>query len=852
MKRVFFVIIIWFLFLSAISQNPVYKQVKVQYSVNSLETLSVNGFSIDYISEGSYILLSLGEAEVETLEGLDLKFEITIGDLEQFYQDRNAGKNPDKVLNFFRESKEYPIPEGFSLGSMGGFCTYSEMLEHLNFMAANYPNLIIPVDTIEGQTTIEGRPVYWTRISDNPQINEDEPEVLYTSLTHSREPGSMQQMLFFMYYLLENYDTDDEIKQLVDQTELYFIPCVNPDGYLYNESISPDGGGMWRKNRRLNEGGTYGVDLNRNFGYEWGHDNYGSSPNPGSSTYRGTEAFSEPETQIVKAFCEQHEFRVAMNYHAWGNYMLHPWGYVSYLYTPEHELFQTYGKLFTSGNHYRYGNAGSLLYIVNGDANDWMYGEQSTKPKCMAFSPEIGNQEDGFWPEIERIIPHCMESMQQNLLTAKLAGDYILMTDESDFNLFMPDGYLKFSLQQVGLTASKIMITIEGVGDHFYQIGETLVIDALDTMQITTDSVSYKLRPGIIPGESLSYIIHIESGNFHLSDTIRKAFGPSVLVFTDSCNTVENWDSPSWDISTFQFHTAPASITDSPDGYYSSSTYSNIQLADTINLSGAVASWMHFYTKWYLDGGIDYVTCKASSNNGLNWTTLSGNYTCTDFVPWQDDLPVYTGKQKDWVRETIDLCGFCGEEILIMFDFRSDSKTNFDGFYFDDVVIEKIVAENYSQEIFLPMGWSNLSSYLIPDDLDMEAIFGEIIQDVLIVQDEQGFFQPQNSSGTLDIWNSHSGYLIKVSENVSLQIPGPTEYNRHLELQPGWHLIPVISSSSIAVQELNIQPENSFEIIIQPTGIKMYWPSKSIQTLDSLFPGNSYFIKMQEAGAIDY
>ncbi len=852
MKKVILSLAIWLLFLSAISQNPVYKQVKVLYSVNSLELLSANGFAIDYVLEGGYILLSLNRQEMELLEGLDLQFEITIDDLERYYQDRNAGKNPDEILNSFRGSKEYPVPDGFSLGSMGGFCTYPEILDHLSFMAANYPNLIMPIDTIEGGTTIEGHPVYWTRISDNPQINEVEPEVLYTALIHSREPGSVQQMLFFMYYLLENYNTDDEIRQLVDHTELYFIPCINPDGYIYNESISPDGGGMWRKNRRLNEGGTIGVDLNRNFGYEWGHDNYGSSPSPGSSTYRGTEAFSEPESQIVKTFCEQHEFRIALNYHTYGNYMLHPWGYVSYLYAPDHSLLQTFGKLFTSENHYRYGNVGTLLYIVNGDVNDWMYGEQTTKPKCMAFTPEIGNQQDGFWPEIERIIPQCIESMQQNLLTAQLAGEYILMTDETDFNLIMPVGHLSFSLQQVGLIASDIIVTIEGVGDCFEQIGGPLAIGAIDTMQIITDSISYKLRPGIVPGEALSYVIHIESGNFHLSDTIRKVFGPAVLVFTDSCNNVENWDSPSWDISTYQFHSAPASITDSPDGYYSSSTYSSIQLADTIDLSGAVASWMHFYAKWDLDGGIDYVTCKASSNYGLDWVTLPGRYTITDFVPGEESLPVYTRKQDSWVSETIGLCEFCGEEILIKFDFKSDSKTNKDGFYFDDIVIEKIVAENYSQEIFLPVGWSNLSSYLIPEDLEIEAVFGDIIQDILIVQDGQGFFQPQNPSGTLDKWHTHSGYLIKVSEGVSLQIPGPAEHNRHLELQPGWNLIPVVSSSPIAVLELNIQPVNSFEIILQPIGNKMFWPSKSIQTLDSLYPGHSYFIKMYGAGTIDY
>jgi carboxypeptidase T len=70
-----------------------------------------------------------------------------------------------------------------------------------------------------------------------------------------------------------------EVKNLVDNYELYFVPAVNPDGYKYNEQISPNGGGMWRKNRR-NNGGSFGVDINRNFGYMWGIDNNGSSPNP--------------------------------------------------------------------------------------------------------------------------------------------------------------------------------------------------------------------------------------------------------------------------------------------------------------------------------------------------------------------------------------------------------------------------------------------------------------------------------------------------------------------------------------------------------------------------------------------
>ena len=136
-------------------------------------------------------------------------------------------------------------------------------------------------------------------------------EVLYTGLTHAREPLSMMNLFYFVQLLCENYGTDPELTYLIDNREMWFIPVVNPDGYLYNESIQPNGGGMHRKNRRDTncvDGTNRGVDLNRNYGYSWGANNTGSSPDPCSTTYRGTEEFSEPETAAVRDFVEDREF----------------------------------------------------------------------------------------------------------------------------------------------------------------------------------------------------------------------------------------------------------------------------------------------------------------------------------------------------------------------------------------------------------------------------------------------------------------------------------------------------------------------------------------------------------------
>src|SRR5690606_27290450 len=151
---------------------------------------------------------------------------------------------------------------------------------------------------------------------DHPGVDEGEPEALYTGVHHAREPGSMMAVLYFMYYLAEQYETNPEVRDLVDERRLFFVPVVNPDGYVVNETTDPDGGGMWRKNLRDNGDGSFGVDVNRNYGYEWGYDDVGSSPLPGSETYRGPAPFSEPEIVALRDFLEGgRRVSMAFNYH---------------------------------------------------------------------------------------------------------------------------------------------------------------------------------------------------------------------------------------------------------------------------------------------------------------------------------------------------------------------------------------------------------------------------------------------------------------------------------------------------------------------------------------------------------
>ena len=178
---------------------------------------------------------------------------------------------------------------------------------------------------------------------------------------------------------------------------------ANPDGYYHNEVTNPDGGGLWRKNARDNDtDGVWfesvdGVDLNRNFGYEWGYDNMGSSPVRSSEIYRGPDPFSEPETAAQRDLLCALAPATGLSFHASGGYLLHPWGYVPQA-TADSALFDRWSDEATRGTVYMAGPTSQVLYATNGDFNDWAYGDTLSKPRIFSWVPEIGTSADGFWP----------------------------------------------------------------------------------------------------------------------------------------------------------------------------------------------------------------------------------------------------------------------------------------------------------------------------------------------------------------------------------------------------------------------------------------------------------------------
>jgi hypothetical protein len=303
-------------------------------------------------------------------------------------------------------------------GAMGGHYTLAEMEAILDDFHSNHPNLCSQKVSI-GQS-IEGRDIWMVKISDNVGVDENEPEVLYDALHHAREPLSMSTTLLFMDELLDGYGVDPEATFLIDERELYFVPCVNPDGYEYNRAIAPNGGGMWRKNRRDNGNGSFGVDLNRNYATWWNAPNGGSSSSPSSDLYRGTAPFSEPETAAVEAFSATRQFVQVFSSHSYTDVLLRPWAYQ--LGDPQNvAAYDVLGAFMVQENGIQHGRWGSLLYISSGTSIDHHHAVRGS----YAWTAELGRaNEGGFWPvgaTIEAIARRHQRMFRKAALTAGAA-----------------------------------------------------------------------------------------------------------------------------------------------------------------------------------------------------------------------------------------------------------------------------------------------------------------------------------------------------------------------------------------------------------------------------------------------
>jgi hypothetical protein len=509
--------------------------------------------------------------------------------------------------------------------NLGMYHTFAEMESLITTWEGDYPG-ICDVSTIG--YSVENRPIYAIKISDDVSVADPgEPDVLYMGNHHARELMSVEIPLRFAQYLLVNYAGDPTVASYVDTREIYFVPMINPDGHVYvqNHHIGIYSGSWWRKNRRVNADMSVGVDLNRNYGYQWGYDDVGSSPTMSYPTYRGASAFSEPETQAVGDFVSAHDFTMWLSYHSYGELLLYPWNYIA-TNTADQRYYERLGELLTENNDYLSANfAMGALYAVNGSSDDWGYGEQAAKEKIFAFTPEVNSYEQGgFGPSDTLIAP---------------TFDLLL-----DMNMKV----LEYCANPYGV-----------VGPY---------------------------RPIMYPIDAPYHPIHTLNWSGAVPGDLNPPQYYQVERCTNPGYTFDDAEVPnqSWVLHGF---TRSADAHSGSWGYDSGSGNNKFHTITAARpfVVDAQSDTFTFWANYQIEPDWDYAYVEVSANLGQSWTTVEGNITTT-LDPYQKNRGNgITGSSPGWVEGIFPLTAYLGLEIRLRISYVTDSGVVEPGIDIDDL-----------------------------------------------------------------------------------------------------------------------------------------------------------------------
>lgn len=704
MKKVLFLLVIFQFSVIAQTKTEKYHRAKITYaSIENLKRLQQLGVPMDhgFHKKGYSLTSDFSDSEITIARNLNLQVEIEINDVQKYYIDQNKNPQPASPENTTCNSttKVYPTPVNFNLGSMGGYLTYAQMLQELDDMRTLFPTLISAKENVGTFLTSENRALQWVKITKDVAIPNSKPQILYDAVHHAREPISLSQTIFYMWYLLENYETNEEVRNIVDNTEMYFIPVINPDGYVYNETTNPNGGGMWRKNRRSFTDGTFGVDNNRNYDYWKDGDinqsiwnTLGVSATTTGESYPGTTAFSEPENQAIKFFVETHNFKIALNAHTFSNLLLYPYGYDLNVPSPDDFLLNKITGLLVKESGFT-NEIASALYAASGDSDDFMYGQTQNHSKILAFTPEIGSS---FWPPITDIIPLCNQMMFTNLTAAKLLLDFAEVKDKSPEYIGATSTFqANFSMTKFGLSGSgNYTISVNPISSNIIYIGAPFTLNNATPLEEIDGTIQLGLASNSVSGDSIIYELVVDNGLTQERKLITKKFGQfQTILFNDCSSLSPTWSNSinSWATTTEAFVSPATSITDSPNANYLSNQTKIISLVNPINLTGLPIARITFSAKWDLENNFDYVQFQVSPNNGTTWISQCGKYTnLASTSTGQPAGLLYDGNKSEWVKEEIDLSDYANQTIKVRFRFKSDGFSEFDGFYFDDFKVESL------------------------------------------------------------------------------------------------------------------------------------------------------------------
>jgi len=290
--------------------------------------------------------------------------------------------------------------------------TYDEVITWIKTLPSAYPNLVTLVPL---GSSYQGRELLAVKITAG---STPKPAIWFDGGLHAREWITTATVIYILGNILSDYGTDPTITTLVNGLEIYVLPIFNPDGYSYTWTSDR----MWRKTRRPNTGSScVGTDPNRNWDFEWG--GAGTNTNPCSEAFCGPTAFSEIEVRTIALFIrDAQKFIGYINFHAYGQLWMGPWGYTDDLpidFAVQNRLGGLCAAAIASvhGVQYQYGPISSTIYPASGSSADYTYGAAEV---LFSYGVELRDQgQYGFLLPASQIVPSGEETYEAVKVWAK-------------------------------------------------------------------------------------------------------------------------------------------------------------------------------------------------------------------------------------------------------------------------------------------------------------------------------------------------------------------------------------------------------------------------------------------------
>lgn len=630
-----------------------------------------------------YYQCIISDQAKKQVQSRNIVVETIVADMESFYEARLK----TDYARFMKELNQGSIlaPKNFAIGTMGGYYTFEEIYQQMSRIAQFADVFYSNSDTIG--ISHENRPIIaWIFGKD---LDAQKPRTLLTSLHHAREPGGATTLLYFLWDLLERAKQNDpEAQYLLNERTLVIAPCINPDGYAFNQKQRPEGGGLWRKNRKIITNDIFGVDLNRNYGPEpfWNANNGGSSTDPKSDIYRGEAPFSEPETQALRNLIDSYVFGCILNYHTYSNLLIYPFAALSQE-TKDSATFRGFSADATRFNAYSAGrDLETVGYTTRGNSDDWAYHAHD----ALAFTPEVGEITDGFWPSPLRIIPHAKENLHMNYQALWSSGSNlcIRLAEVKIDSLQDPvnaSGSLEIDVQNIGRhnLDEQSFVKVKSLRDDIILLDSIITIPSIASGERIKRFLRYEVMDKYRNGDPARFLVtRVQHGIARTDTAIVSLYFPTVFsLFTKASDTL-SFSRDKWTATMLK--DGSVMLEDSPGRQYIPEFNNYAEYTSDLDLNQFRQVALQFETRWNIEPMSDFGVVQVSTDQGKNWSflrtsrmvkgsgTQGGKQEAIGFG--------FQGNMPEWEFQKADLSPYLKSKVRFRFGMLSDRGAEFDGF----------------------------------------------------------------------------------------------------------------------------------------------------------------------------